>query len=101
MADYDRTIGVQMQDNFDEASAALDVLLSKIDILRKRVNTITNGIQRLSTAFEALSKINNMDFSNIDNQINKMVSTVEKLEKRLSQLKTPNMNSLKSFLDSF
>lgn len=98
MADYDTEVGVQLDTQFEKAIEQANRLVAVLERLQDTTKNVVNTIRQMSTLTNSLKTLSAIDFSNMDNQIDKTVSTVQKLENKLKNLQIPSLTGIANSL---
>ncbi|MEG0409186.1 MAG: hypothetical protein RR623_09965, partial [Bacilli bacterium] len=91
MADYDTTIGIQLNDNFTKAMQNADKLVRTIDSMQLSVKKLSTQLSNLSQVTKQIEKLQTINLSNVNNHMNKLASNVSNLK---SSMKNINVSSL-------
>lgn len=91
MADYDTSVGIQLDDNFEKAIANAQRLVSAMSSVEAVTKKVASSIDSANKMVNTMSKLNKMDFSKMDAQIDKVVESVNQLQTKLSQINTANL----------
>lgn len=98
MADYDTEVGVQLDTQFEKAIEQANRLVAVLERLQDTTKNVVNTIRQMSSLTNSLKTLSAIDFSKMDEQIDKTVSTVQKLENRLKNLQIPSLTGIANSL---
>lgn len=98
MADYDTEVGVQLDTQFEKAIEQANRLVAVLERLQDTTKNVVNTIRQMSSLTNSLKTLSAIDFSKMDQQIDKTVSTVQKLENKLRNLQIPSLTGIANSL---
>ncbi|MEG0553628.1 MAG: hypothetical protein RR533_08925 [Carnobacterium sp.] len=98
MADYDTTIGIQLNDNFTKAMQNADKLVRTIDSMQLSVKKLSTQLSNLSQVTKQIEKLQTINLSNVNNHMNKLASNVSNLKSSMKNINVSSLTGLSSTL---
>lgn len=98
MADYENSVGIQLETDFDKAIRYAQQLSTQLNSLNSMVSSMT---QRINSLTKSLNSLNNTNLKNLSSQMQNLMNTFNRFSNLNVSGLTGQADQLKQFLDSF
>lgn len=97
MADYENSVGIQLETDFDKAIRYAQQLSTQLNSLNSMVSSMT---QRINSLTKSLNSLNNTNLKNLSSQMQNLMNTFNRFSNLNVSGLTGQADQLKQFLDS-